>query len=277
MELSGKVALVTGAGAGIGRAIALRFAQEGAHVIVNDIRREDAEKTGEEIRELGARALPVHADISSGQEVETLVESGVGHFGGIDILVNNAGIGGSSILVQDMPAEEWERVIAVNLNGPFYCSRAVIPPMIGRGGGKIVNIASIAARRMSNMGGAGYTASKYGLVGFSHHLAFELASYGINVNVICPGATLTPLVESRITEEIRTAVTRQIPLGRWITPQDVAEAALFLSSDRAAMITGTVLEVDGGQLLGISSDYQDDLQRRKEISECQLREFVKGK
>ncbi len=277
MELLGKAALVTGAGAGIGRAIALRLAREGAGVVVNDLRGEDAARTAGEVEGFGGQALSVQADVSEREDVDALAAAAVERFGRIDILVNNAGIGGTSILVKDMPPEEWERVMAVNLNGPFYCCRAVIPEMIRRGGGKVVNIASLAARRMSKLGGADYTTAKYGLVGLTRHLAFEVASFGINVNAICPGATMTPLVESKTTKEFQADIADQIPLGRWVTPEDIAEAALFLSSNRSAMMTGAVLDVEGGQLLGIASDYRDDLKRRTETSARQVNEYLMRK
>jgi len=130
---------------------------------------------------------------------------------------------------------------------------------------------------MSKLGGADYTASKYGLVGLSHHLAFELAAYRINVNTVCPGATLTPLVMSKTTEEFRNTISEQIPLGRWISPEDIAEAVLFLASDRSAMITGVVLGVDGGQLLGIAADYEEDLARRIEASAVNATRYLESR
>jgi NAD(P)-dependent dehydrogenase (short-subunit alcohol dehydrogenase family) len=274
MELTGKVALVTGAGSGIGRAIAIRFAQEGARIIVNDMDGGAAEKTAKEIETIGGQAYPLQANISKREEVQAMAAKGSERFGSITILVNNAGTGGASILSKDMPSEAWENTVSVNLNGAFYCSQAVIPGMIENGSGKIVNIASLAASRMSKLGGADYTASKYGLVGFSHHLAFELAAYKINVNTVCPGATLTPLVVSKTTEQFRDTISKQIPLGRWVSPEDIAEAALFLASDRSAMITGVVLGVDGGQLLGIAADYQEDLARRTEFSAANFKRYL---
>jgi NAD(P)-dependent dehydrogenase (short-subunit alcohol dehydrogenase family) len=156
----------------------------------------------------------VQANVTNRQEVHDMVTKGMDQFGAINILVNNAGAGGSSIIASDMPPEAWENTLAVNLNGAFYCCQAVIPGRIERGGGKIVNIASLAASRMSKLGGADCTASKYGLVGFSHHLAFELAAHKTNVNTVCPGATLTPLVVSKTTEEFRGTIGKQVPLGR---------------------------------------------------------------
>lgn len=277
MELAEKIALITGSGSGIGRAVALRFAGEGARVIVNDMDGLAAERTVGEIEAQGGQGVALEANISRREEVFHMVAKGVERFGTIDILVNNAGTGGSSILTRDMPPELWENTVSVNLNGPFYCCQAVIPGMIEKGGGKIVNIASLAASRMSKLGGADYTASKYGLVGFSHHLAFELAAYKINVNTVCPGATLTPLVISKTTEEFRNKISKQIPLGRWISPEDIAEAALFLASDRSAMITGVVLGVDGGQLLGIAADYHEDLARRVETSAVNAARYLESR
>ena len=277
MELRGKTALVTGAGSGIGRAIAIRFAQEGARVIVNDMDGRAAEKTVQEIEGLGGQGYAVQANISNREEVRELAAKGTARFGTITLLVNNAGIGGSSIITKDMPADAWENTVSVNLNGAFYCCQTVIPGMIEKGGGKIVNIASLAASRMSKLGGADYTATKYGLVGFSHHLAFELAAYNINVNTVCPGATLTPLVMSKTTEEFRNTISKQIPLGRWISPEDIAESVLFLASDRSAMITGVVLGVDGGQLLGIAADYQEDLARRMEFSAMNATRYLESR
>jgi NAD(P)-dependent dehydrogenase (short-subunit alcohol dehydrogenase family) len=277
MELFNQVALVTGAGSGIGQAIALRFAKEGAYIIANDIDDESAEDTVKKLKAFGGQGLPYQADVSIRDQVCSMIEEGIRQFQKIDILVNNAGIGGSSILVKDLPAEMWDRVMAVNLKGAFYCCQAVIPVMIEKGCGKIVNIASLAARRMSKLGGADYTAAKYGLVGFSHHLAFELAAYRINVNVVCPGATLTPLVESKTTEEFRAEIAEQVPFGRWITPDDLAEAVLFLVSDRAAMITGVVLDVDGGQLLGVASDYKEDLRRRTNESARNMKKYLENR
>ena len=277
MKLKNKVAFITGAGSGIGQAIALRMGQEGAMILVND---SDAEKTADTVERIskeGGRAEPVPADVSEQEQVVRVFEENKKRYGYVDILVNNAGIGGSSILVKDLPSEIWDRVMSVNLKGAFNCCQAAIPSMMERRSGKIVNIASLAASRMSKLGGADYTASKYGLVGFSRHLAFEMATFGINVNVVCPGATLTPLVESKTTKKFRSAIANQIPLGRWISPMDIAEAVLFLSSDRAAMITGVVLDVDGGQLLGLASDYAEDMARRTEGSRRNHKNYEKAK
>jgi NAD(P)-dependent dehydrogenase (short-subunit alcohol dehydrogenase family) len=276
MELKDRVALVTGAGRGIGAAIALRLAKEGANLIVNDVDIESAEERVAEIEKLGQVAMPYRADISKMEEVQSMVKEGVRRFGNIHLLVNNAGIGGASCLVKDTPRLMWDRTLSVNLTGLFNCCQAVVPLLVNSGWGKIVNIASLAARRMSKLGGADYTAAKYGVIGFSHHLAFELAAHGVNVNVVCPGATLTPLVESKTTEAFRAEIASQVPLGRWIRPEEIAEAVLFLASDRAAMITGVVLDVDGGQLLGVASDYREDLERRTEGSAKNLKAYIEA-
>jgi len=273
VELEDKTALVTGAGQGIGRAIALRLAQEGASLIVNDAEAGRAASTAAEIEQAGGRALAYPADVSRPGQVQEMVAAGVERFGAIDILVNNAAIGGSSCLVKDIPPTIWEKVLAVNLSSVFHCCQALAPLMMKRRQGKIVNIASLAARRMSKLGGADYTATKWAVVGFSKHLAFELADFGVNVNVVCPGATLTPLVESRTSPEFRTQIAHQVPLGRWVRPEEQAEVVLFLVSQRAAMITGHVLDVDGGQLLGLAGDYQEDLARRNQVSADRIETF----
>jgi NAD(P)-dependent dehydrogenase (short-subunit alcohol dehydrogenase family) len=265
MELEDQIAIVTGAGRGIGEAIALRFSSEGAHVVVNDINLDDAKKVTQKIISMGRRALPVQTDVSSKDQVDSMVREVVKEFGTIDILVNNAGIGGCSRLVKDIPEDSWDQVMAINLKGVFLCCQAVIPIMIEKRRGKIVNIASLAARRMSFLGGADYTASKYGVVGFSHHLAYELAYYRINVNVVCPGATLTPLVDEKAPQELIDKVASRIPLGRWSRPEDQAEAVLFLVSEHAKMITGHIMDVNGGQLLGFE-DYLEDMERRIKAS-----------
>jgi NAD(P)-dependent dehydrogenase (short-subunit alcohol dehydrogenase family) len=242
MELEGKIALVTGAGgtgAGQGRVIARRLAQEGADIAVNDIDLEAAEKTAEEIRTLGRRAIAVKADVASEDEVNTMVAEVVEEFGGIDILVNNAGFG-YPILVEDMTAEEWHRTIGVNLDGPFFCCKAVIPIMKSRGGGRIITIASPAGKAMTVNGCAGYTSAKAGVMGFSRHLAFEVGPYKITVNTICPGMVMggdhTP------TPDVLEKMKEGSLLGDISTAQDTANAVLFLASEKAGMITGTNLD-----------------------------------
>ena len=212
MEFAGQVALVTGSGKGIGKAIATQLVQEGASVCINDIVREDAEKTAAELEKHGAKTLAVQADISKEEDVKRMFDLLFQRFGTIDILVNNAGIG-DSFMVEDTTYEMWKKVIDINLNAAFLCCKAVIPTMQKKKYGKIVNIASVAAKKMSYHGGAAYTASKAGLLGFTRHLAYELAPYGINVNAVCPGATLTPLLKSSTSPAQLEARIGAIPYG----------------------------------------------------------------
>jgi NAD(P)-dependent dehydrogenase (short-subunit alcohol dehydrogenase family) len=263
MELRDRVAIVTGAGGGIGKGIALCFAREGATVIVNDVNLDNATKVAGQIISMGNKALPLRANVAIKAEVEAMVGETLNRFGTIDILVNNAGIGGAYCAsVKDIPEEAWDQTMAVNMKGAFLCCQAVIPTMIERRKGKILNVSSLAAHRMGFFTGADYSASKAGLLGFSHHLAHELAIYRINVNVLCPGFTVSHMTVTHSTEELREYLAKTLPLGTWCSPEDQAEAALFLVSDRAAMITGHVMDVDSGQLLGWGN-YLEDIERRR--------------
>ncbi|OGK81374.1 MAG: hypothetical protein A2X52_07340 [Candidatus Rokubacteria bacterium GWC2_70_16] len=250
MEQQGKIALVTGAGQGIGRACAVGLAREGADVAINDLREERALAVAEEVRTLGRRAIAVTADVADEGQVQAMVTRIVAELGGLDILVNNAGFG-RPLLVEDMSHAEWDRIVDVNLGGTFNCARAAIRPMRARGGGRIVNIASLAAKRMSYFGGADYTASKAGVLGFTRHLAFELARDRITVNAVCPGLTVTPLAESAARPGELELLAKRIPLGRLVLPEHIADAVLFYCSPRAEMVTGTSLDVDGGISLGM--------------------------
>jgi NAD(P)-dependent dehydrogenase (short-subunit alcohol dehydrogenase family) len=261
MDFSAQVAVVTGGGSGIGEVICTMLARRGAMVGVVDVDQKGMARTVSTIEEEGGKAMALPCDVSSQTEVAAAVGLAVNRFGPVDILVNNAGIGGATTLVHEIPEITWDRVMAVNLKAAFLTCRAVLPVMKEHHRGKILNVASFAARKISFTAGADYTASKYGLIGFSKHLAYEVARYGINVNVICPGATLTSMTESGLDPVVRESVARSIPLGRWATPEDQAEAALFLLSDNASMITGAVLDVEGGILLGFG-DYPSDMARR---------------
>jgi NAD(P)-dependent dehydrogenase (short-subunit alcohol dehydrogenase family) len=258
MELEGKIAIVTGAGQGIGKAISLAFAREGADVIVDDINTKTGETTASEVRALGRRAIAFGADISNYNEVNQMVERVIGEWGGVDILVNNAGIGNTR-LVEDLTEAEWHHVIGVNLNGTFYCSKAVIQTMKSRGGGKIVNIASPAARSMTRAACAAYTASKSAIVGFTRHLAFEVGPYKINVNTILSGA-LTP--KNRATpEQVENMVANSL-LGDIMRPEDMANIVLFLASDRSKMITAAAIVPSS--LPGGINYWKEFVQKRKE-------------
>ncbi len=248
MELEGKIALVTGAGGGgpgaQGRAIALALGAEGADVAVNDIHLELAEDTASEIRASGRRSLAIQADVSVPEEVDQMVEKVIREWGGIDILVNNAGFG-YPILVEDMTVEEWRRTLAVNLDGTFYCSKAVIGTMKSRGGGRIINMASPAGKSMTINGCAGYTASKAGVMGFTRHLAFELGPYHITVNSICPGMIIGERGDHVHPPEQIQKMKENSLSHDLIGPQDTANAVLFLVSKKAWMITGTNLDAYG--------------------------------
>jgi len=265
MELKEKVAIVTGSGRGIGEGIARVLAREGASVVVMARGITDAQNVAESIVKDGGKAIAFAADVSKLDSVNTMVQETVKKFGGMDILVNNAGIESTPALVQDITEEQWDKVMAVNLKGVFLCCKAVIPSMIARGKGRIVNIASTAAVRMTFFGSADYTASKHGVAGLSLHLAWELADHHITVNTICPGGVLTPLMERGTTPEYRDQVTRRlIPLGRMCTIDEIGEAVAFLASDRAEMITGQTLAVDGGLLTGFGEDLRPIVRKRME-------------
>jgi NAD(P)-dependent dehydrogenase (short-subunit alcohol dehydrogenase family) len=260
MKLKNKIAIVTGAGQGMGKAIALTFAGEGADVAVNDINRVNIENTAVEIRTLGSRSIAVQADVSSEDAVNRMVEQVIREWGGVDILVHNAGIGNTR-MVEDMTEREWHHVLGVNLDGAFFCSKAVLQSMKDRGGGKIVFVASMAAKSMSIAACAAYTSSKAAILGFSRHLAFEVGPYKINVNAICPGGTLTP--KFRVTPEELQRSKDNVPLRDICTPQDMANAVLFLVSDDSRMITGTTIDVDAGQSL-VHQPWESYVKKRKE-------------
>ncbi|MGA2108890.1 MAG: 3-oxoacyl-ACP reductase family protein [Syntrophorhabdales bacterium] len=245
MELNDRIALVTGAGQGIGRGIALGLAREGAWVAVNDLSAGRAKGTARDIVALGRPALVFPADVADATEAAAMVNRVRSEWGRVDILVNNAGIGPAT-MVEDMERSEWDKVIDVNLGGVFNCSKAVIDVMKSQGGGKIISISSLAGKLMSFNAGANYTASKAAILGFTRHLAFELGPYGINVNAVCPGFTLTPLLEKSLPPDQMEAIKKRMPLRQLVMPEHVADAVVFLASDRARMITGCSIDVDAG-------------------------------
>jgi NAD(P)-dependent dehydrogenase (short-subunit alcohol dehydrogenase family) len=247
--LGGKVAIVTGAAQGIGRAVAEALAERGASVALVDVQPAAVDAAAATLRDKGYAALAVTADVADRCAVAEMVRQVAAAFGTVHILVNNAGVLRSTP-VADMPEAEWDLVLGVCLKGAFLCAQAVLPCMLTNRYGKIVNVSSLAGRSTSILGGAAYTAAKAGLLGFSRHLAREVAPHGITVNAICPGATDTPMTRAGVLDEAHlSAVARTVPLGRWGTPQDQANAVLFLVSEAAAFITGATLDVNGGQLM----------------------------
>jgi 3-oxoacyl-[acyl-carrier protein] reductase len=248
MRLAGKVALVTGAQQGIGKAIALAYGREGASVVINYLDNQAAaEEIAAQIRTLGQRAVPVAGDVAQAADVRRIVAAGES-LGGIDILVNNAGIF-PRVEFLDMTEAQWDEVLNVNLKGTFLCTQAVAQKLVERGRpGAVINLASSAAFRSSPRG-VHYVASKAGIVGVTRATALELAPYRVRVNAIAPGTTDTAQPRYGMSEEELQAAGRQVPLGRMGTPEDVADLAVFLASEESRHITGQTLHVNGGQYL----------------------------
>jgi 3-oxoacyl-[acyl-carrier protein] reductase len=243
LSLTDKVALVTGAAQGIGKAVALLLARNGADLIVSDINLEKAEETAKEIQAIGRRAVAIKVDVASLGDVEQMVEAVLEHFGHIDILINNAGITRDRLILR-MTEEDWDAVLNINLKGTFHCTKVVIRHMSKQRNGRIVNIASVVGE-MGNAGQANYSASKAGVIGFTKTIAREFAQRGINVNAIAPGYIETPMTEA-LPEKAKEELKRVIPMERLGRPEDVAEAVLFLVSEASSYITGQVLNVNGG-------------------------------
>jgi NAD(P)-dependent dehydrogenase (short-subunit alcohol dehydrogenase family) len=263
MELNGKTAIVTGAGRGIGEGIAMVLAREGANVVLTARKIDEVAAVAKKIVAQGGKALPLTADSSKKADVQAMAAATVKQFGGIDILVNNAGIEATPTLAVDLSEEQWDRVLGVNLKGVFLCIQAVLPTMMQQKKGRIVNIASTAGIRMTFFGSVDYTVSKHGVAGLTAHLAWELADSRITVNTICPGGVLTPLMEQHSTPEFRDMVSKRlIPLGRMCSIDEIGEAVSFLASERAAMITGQMLAVDGGLLTGFGEDLRPIVRKR---------------
>ena len=247
-SLKGKVAIVTGAGRGIGRAIAIAFAREGAHVSVNYLRSEaSALQVVEEIRRDGGSALACRADVSRRSEVDALVSEILSRFGRLDVLVNNAGVNRASTVLTTTD-EALDEMLATNLRGVLNCVQAAAPAMMEQRSGKIINIGSIAALVTALAETSAYAISKASVVTLTKRLAFELGPYNVNVNAICPGVILTDMAKANLGEAaIRTMASRSV-LGRVGAPEDMAEAARFLASDASRFITAQVLTVDGGRM-----------------------------
>lgn len=253
--LDGKIAIVTGAGSGLGEAISVLFAKNGATVVLADLDVKGAERVLRQIEQGGGKGRVVKTDVSKPDEAKTLVDVAVKEFGRLDIAVNNAGIGGPTVPVGEYPIEGWDKIIAINLSGVFYGMRHQIPAMLAAGGGAIVNMASIAGKvGLANAGG--YTAAKHGVIGLTETAAVEYATRGIRVNAVGPGFIKTPLLGKRSVLDAANAdgnaemqaLAALHPMNRMGEPEEVAELVLFLASDRASFITGAYYNVDGGYL-----------------------------
>ncbi len=246
MRLKGQIALITGSARGIGKEIALTFAQEGAKVVISDINKAAAGATAEEFRSLGHEAVSFSCDVTNSDDVDDMVNKILDKYTRIDILVNNAGITRDNLLLR-MSVADWDAVINTNLKGAFVCTKVVSKSMLKAKKGKIISIASIIGI-MGNAGQANYAASKAGVIGLTKSVARELASRGITANAVAPGFIQTEMTE-KLSEKAREAIHKQIPLGKLGTPHDVAQVCLFLASSDADYITGQTIVVDGGMAI----------------------------
>ena len=246
MSFDGRVAFVTGSAQGIGRAIALALAEAGCDVVIADVNPEKIDSVVKEVEGLGRKSLGIKLDVSDPESVKAGVAKILEAFGKIDILVNNAGITRDG-LVMRMKPEDWSLVLRVNLDGAFYCTRAVLAGMVKQRYGRIVNIASVVAQA-GNPGQANYVASKGGIIGLTKAVAAEVASRSITVNAVAPGFIATAMTE-KLPDEVRTRMLSLIPLGRMGTDRDIACGVRFLASDEASYITGHVLSINGGMYM----------------------------
>jgi NAD(P)-dependent dehydrogenase (short-subunit alcohol dehydrogenase family) len=252
-RVEGKVTLVTGGASGIGRATALTFAREGAKLVIADMNADGGQQTVHMITEHGGEAIFVQTDVTQATAVAALISKAVETYGRLDCAHNNAGISGAGIggdlrmLTAEYPEERWHQVIAINLTGVWLCMKYEIPQMLQRGGGAIVNTASVAGL-VGSVGLSAYVASKHGVVGLTKTAALEYARQGIRVNCVCPGVIQTPMTASALRDPAWQAQIAARPMGRVGTPEEVAEAVVWLCSDAASFVTGHTMTVDGGMV-----------------------------
>ena len=251
MSLDGRVALVTGGSSGIGRATALAFAKAGARVAIGDVDVPGGEETVRLVGEAGGKAMFIRTDVSKWTEVEALVNGTVERFDRLDCAFNNAGVDNLHYQVGELPEEEWDRVIGINLKGTMFCLRHEIPRMLSLGGGAIVNASSVVGL-IGSPESAAYISSKHGVTGLTKSAALDYARRGIRVNAVCPGVIRTPIVEAYLKERphAEAQLARQQPMGRMGHPDEVAGAVVWLCSDEASFITGQTLAIDGGWTAG---------------------------
>ena len=245
--LNNKIALITGAGSGIGKATAMLFAANGASVVLADMDHDGAERVRALIEKQGGKGMVVKTDVSKPADNERAVHEALNTFGRLDIAVNNAGIGGPAALVGEYPIEGWDKVIAINLSGVFYGMRYQIPAILKNGGGSIVNMASILGK-VGFPRSSAYASAKHGVIGLTETAACEYATQGIRVNAVGPGFIKTPLLDKNLNEEQVKGIAAMHPMQRLGTPNEVAELVLWLASDKASFVTGAYYNVDGGYL-----------------------------